>query len=145
VSEPLRRRGSRRYSAEREHIAVGEAHADLAKPVLLVDGLVQELGAAVGELGMEGVDVLHPDIDVEQVRRNPLVVRARLRALNAADVKEDVVASCVAIVEGIRLLRLDLEAEPVAKVSERSGDVGDHEDGRVTRQAHAGTSPSRVP
>src|SRR2546423_1489669 len=111
--------------------------AELVHSVGGVAGRIEQLGAAGPELLMEGVDVVDVDVGVETIGRDGPAIRLRTGVLEAGEVHVTVTAGRVAVVRRGDLPGVTVEAELVAVVIERAGDVVHEQDGRVVPDAHA--------
>lgn len=110
---------------------MGVANAELPAAVLSIGHDADDLRTPSGELGMEGVDVVDIDVDVEHVWQDGSAVRRRADVGEAGEVHPHLPAVRIGVVTRILVEVGHLEAELVP--AELPGDlhVFDKQDRRV--------------
>ena len=103
---------------------------------------MEEIGAAAHELLVQGGHVVHPEVDVEEIRLDDLAVRSRLLALVEVDVA--LVPLRVAVRGRVGLPLAGLEAQLVAVVLERLEHLRDDQHRRKASNDRHASDPIEV-
>ena len=99
------------------------AHPELVRAILLLDRPVHDLGATGDELLIQALDILDLDVDVEHVGWDGDAVRSRMDAVPVGEMDTAGVSLREPVVLGQGVVAVDLEAELVPVVVDRTSDT----------------------